>query len=70
MLIYGRNPVLEALRDNQVTRLFVADGIDSKFTKELEMAAFESGVELEWYARIELDCAVKTTNHQDRKSVV
>jgi 23S rRNA (guanosine2251-2'-O)-methyltransferase len=64
MLIYGRNPVLEALRDNQVERLFVANGIEPKFIKELEAAAFESGIELEWYARIELDRAVKTTNHQ------
>jgi 23S rRNA (guanosine2251-2'-O)-methyltransferase len=64
MLIYGRNPVLEALRDGSASHVYAAEGIEAKFTRDLEMAVQKAGVELEWVSRFEMDRAVKTTNHQ------
>ncbi len=64
MLIYGRNPVLEALRSGAVSRVYAADGIEASFIKELERACREADVGLEWHGRIDLDQAVKTTQHQ------
>ena len=64
MLIYGRNPVLEALRGGQVRRMFAARGIEARFARELEVAARQAGLELEWTPRVEMDQAVKTTQHQ------
>jgi 23S rRNA (guanosine2251-2'-O)-methyltransferase len=64
MLIYGRNPVLEALRGGRVRRMFAARGIEPRFIRELELAAHQAGLELEWTPRVEMDRAVKTTQHQ------
>ncbi len=64
MLIYGRNPVLEALQSGAVLRVYAADGIEKSFAKELEILCQSADVGLEWYPRIELDQAVKTTQHQ------
>lgn len=64
VLIYGRNPVLEALRGGQVERLFAARGIEPRFARELEDHAARAGLELEWVARIEMDQVVQTTHHQ------
>jgi 23S rRNA (guanosine2251-2'-O)-methyltransferase len=64
MLIYGRNPVLEALRAGTITRVYAANGIERAFQDELEQLCKEFDVGLEWHARIELDRAVKTTQHQ------
>ena len=64
MLIYGRNPVLEALRGGQVRRMFAARGIEPRFARELEAAARQAGLDLEWTPRVEMDRAVKTTQHQ------
>lgn len=60
MLIYGRNPVLEALRAGEVETLWVANGIEKSFVRELE--AF--GLPLRWVPRIELDQEIGTTQHQ------
>ncbi|MBB6099115.1 23S rRNA (guanosine2251-2'-O)-methyltransferase [Deinobacterium chartae] len=60
MLIYGRNPVFEALRNGTVTELLVARGVEPKLVRELEA----SGVPIRWQARIELDQLVGTTQHQ------
>jgi 23S rRNA (guanosine2251-2'-O)-methyltransferase len=64
MLIYGRNPVLEALRSGSVERVYAAEGIETAFERELETLCRELNVDLEWHARIELDQAVRTTQHQ------
>ncbi len=64
MLIYGRNPVLEALRAGTITRVYAANGIERPFQEELERLCRELDVGLEWHGRIELDRAVKTTQHQ------
>lgn len=65
MLIYGRNAVLEALSAGvPVERLLVARGIDRAMLSELKRAADRAGVELEQVPRIQLDQALKTTNHQ------
>jgi 23S rRNA (guanosine2251-2'-O)-methyltransferase len=64
MLIYGRNPVLEALRAGTITRVYAANGIERPFQEELERVCREQDVILEWHGRIELDRAVKTTQHQ------
>ncbi|WP_457637220.1 23S rRNA (guanosine(2251)-2'-O)-methyltransferase RlmB [Oceanithermus sp.] len=60
MWIYGRNPVLEALREGGVRRVLVARGVERKFLKKLEAA----GAVYELVPRIELDRLVRTTRHQ------
>jgi 23S rRNA (guanosine2251-2'-O)-methyltransferase len=60
MLLYGRNPVLEALRDGRVTEVLVARGVEDAFVRELK----ETGVRIRWGARIELDQLAGTTAHQ------
>ncbi len=64
MLIYGRNPVLEALFSGAVTRVYAAQGIEKAFAQELEAQCSKADVPIEWHPRIELDQAVKTTQHQ------
>jgi 23S rRNA (guanosine2251-2'-O)-methyltransferase len=64
MLIYGRNPILEALRSGTVDRVYVAEGVETSFERELEQACEAADVFLEWVSRIELDQAVGTTQHQ------
>jgi 23S rRNA (guanosine2251-2'-O)-methyltransferase len=64
MLIYGRNPVFEALESGTLERVYVADGVEAKFARELELRCGRAGVRLEWVSRIELDQAVGTTQHQ------
>ncbi len=64
MWIYGRNAVLEALREGQVESVLVADGIKAGALKEFEKAAREADVRLERVPRIRLDQALKTTQHQ------
>ncbi|AEB12528.1 RNA methyltransferase, TrmH family, group 3 [Marinithermus hydrothermalis DSM 14884] len=60
MRIYGRNPVLEALREGRVRRVWVARGVERWLVRQLEA----SGVELVFVPRIELDQMVRTTRHQ------
>jgi 23S rRNA (guanosine2251-2'-O)-methyltransferase len=64
MLIYGRNPVLEALQSGAVNRVYAANGIERAFAKELEQLCQTADIGLEWHPRIELDQAVQTTQHQ------
>ena len=64
VLIYGRNPVLEALSAGRVDRIFVAHGVEARFAREIEDAARRAGVPVEWTARIDLDRTLKTTHHQ------
>ncbi|PYE55333.1 23S rRNA (guanosine(2251)-2'-O)-methyltransferase RlmB [Deinococcus yavapaiensis] len=60
MLLYGRNPVLEALRDGRVRDLLVARGVEQSFVRDLE----RFDVRLKFAPRIELDQLVGTTQHQ------
>jgi 23S rRNA (guanosine2251-2'-O)-methyltransferase len=64
MLIYGRHAVEEALRQARVERVFVARGVAVSTLREVERAARTAGVPLELVARIDLDRALKTTDHQ------
>ncbi len=65
MLIYGRNAVLEALAGGvEVRRVLVARGIERAMLAELERAAGRRGVDLQQVPRIQLDQALKTTQHQ------
>ena len=64
MLIYGRNPVVEALQGGQVERLMLAQGLQKGTVRELEKLARGAGVPVEHVPRIQLDQALKTTNHQ------
>lgn len=70
MLIYGRNAVLEALREGQAERVLVARGVQSSALKELQSAAQKSDTPLEQVPRIQLDQALKTTNHQGVAAVL
>ncbi|BAW02167.1 RNA methyltransferase TrmH family, group 3 [Thermus thermophilus] len=60
MWIYGRNPVLEALRAGQARRVLVARGVEGWLLKELERL----GAPYTLVPRIELDTLLRTTHHQ------
>lgn len=47
MLIYGRNAVLEALRQGQTRRVLVARGVQPKVLAELRREAARVGAEVE-----------------------
>ncbi len=64
MLIYGRRPVLEALRGGAVERVLVARGVKAQVLTELRRAAERARVPLDEVPRIDLDRALKTTAHQ------
>src|ERR1043166_4145111 len=63
MLIYGINPVLEALRAGRVTRLRVAGRADRRVTAILELAA-SSRVAVQHVPPIELDRVARGGVHQ------
>lgn len=60
MLIYGRNPVLEALREGRVEQVWVAKGVEAWLLKELG----KLGASYQTVPRIQLDQMVRTTQHQ------
>lgn len=60
MWIYGRNPVLEALKEGGATRLLVARGVESWLIAELK----KLDAEYQLVPRIELDQLLRTTHHQ------
>lgn len=64
MWIYGRNPVLEALRQGQVERLLIADGVKPGAVAEHRKVARAESVPVDVVPRIELDRALSTTAHQ------
>ena len=64
MWIYGRNPVLEALRQGQVERLLIARGVKPGAVAELRKQAREHDVPVDDAPRIDLDRALGTTSHQ------
>ena len=64
MLIFGRQAVRSALREGQVRRLFLADGIERAARAEFARAAELAGVPTEDLPRIDLDRALRTTQHQ------
>ena len=64
MIIYGRNAVLEALRQGQPVRLLLAAGINDATEREFSKLARQAGVPVDTVPRIELDRLVKTTSHQ------
>lgn len=64
VLIYGKQPILEALKNSQVKRLMLAQGLQKGTAHNLEGLAHQQGVIVEYLPRIELDRALKTTHHQ------
>ena len=64
MLIYGKQAVLEALQEGQVTQLFLAQGLHPGSVRELEQLAKKHDIPYHNVPRIELDQKLKTTNHQ------
>lgn len=64
MLIYGRNPVTEALREGRVDEVLLARGVDQAFERQLRALAEEAGVRVRLAPRIELDGLAGTTAHQ------
>lgn len=64
MLIYGRNAVLEALKQGQTQRVLVARGVHPGLLAELRREAARAGADLEEVPRVQLDQALKTTQHQ------
>lgn len=64
MHIYGKNAVIEALREGQVRRVLLAQGLQPGTLKDLEKMARQQGVVVEHIPRIQLDQLLKTTHHQ------
>ncbi len=64
MLIYGKNAVIEALKEGQVVQLFIAQGINPATLRDLEKLAKQYDVHLKQVPRIQLDQELKTTHHQ------
>jgi 23S rRNA (guanosine2251-2'-O)-methyltransferase len=64
MIIYGRNAVIEALRSGQPTRVFIARGVTDATVREFQKLARAADVPVELVPRIQLDQALRTTNHQ------
>jgi len=64
MWIYGRNPVLEALQQGQVTRVVLARGVKESSVMAHRKAARAAGVPIDEVPRIDLDQALGTTHHQ------
>lgn len=60
MLLYGRNPVMEALREGRVQEVTLARGVEDSFVREVKAA----GAAVRWTSRIELDQLLGTTAHQ------
>ena len=60
MWIYGRNPVLEALRAGRARRVLVARGVEGWLLQERERLGAPSTL----VPRIELDTLLRTTHHQ------
>lgn len=64
VLIYGRQAVIEALKEGQARRLLLAQGLQPGTERELARLARQYQVPVVTVPRIELDQAVKTTRHQ------
>ncbi|SEJ15412.1 23S rRNA (guanosine2251-2'-O)-methyltransferase [Deinococcus reticulitermitis] len=64
MLLYGRNPVIEALQGGRVSELLLARGVEDAFAEQVQSLAREAGVRVRWSPRIELDQLAGTTQHQ------
>ena len=64
MLLYGRNPVLEALKEGRVAELRLARGVEDAFEREVKALADAAGVRVKFAPRIELDQLAGTTAHQ------
>lgn len=60
MLLYGRNPVIEALQSGRVSEVLVAKGVEESLVRQLK--TFD--VRLRFAPRIELDQLAGTTQHQ------
>ncbi|SDE49094.1 23S rRNA (guanosine2251-2'-O)-methyltransferase [Thermus arciformis] len=60
MWVYGRNPVLEALKAGRARRVLVAKGVEGWLLRELERL----GADYTLVPRIELDTLLRTTRHQ------
>ena len=64
MLIYGKQPILEALQQGNIKRLMLAAGLQKSTVRSLEELAHKQGVIVEYVPRIHLDKTLKTTHHQ------
>lgn len=64
MIIYGRNPVIEAIEQGQAEQLLLAAGITPATEREMMKLARKHDVPVDVVPRIELDRLVKTTQHQ------
>src|SRR5579862_3469781 len=63
--VYGRWPVLEALRAGHVARVYLARELRSAAVlREIEQTARAAGVPVQGVPRVELDRALTKRNHQ------
>ncbi len=60
MWIYGRRPVLEAIREGRARQVVLARGVEQRLVRELKAL----GVPFEWTSRVELAELLGTTRHQ------
>lgn len=64
MLIYGKQAVIEAVKNGGATRLILAKGLGQGTVKDLEKLAKRHEIMIEHVPRIEMDRALRTTKHQ------
>jgi 23S rRNA (guanosine2251-2'-O)-methyltransferase len=63
--VYGRRPVLEALRAGHVERIYLArEARDAAILRELQEAARTTNVPIQMVSRADLDRALPNRNHQ------
>ncbi len=63
-LIYGRWPVLEALRTGQVTALYMVEDLHGEARAEIEEAAQQQSIRIQYVTRTELEYELPGVNHQ------
>ena len=63
--IFGRNPVIEALRsDSEINKIYLAKGELQGSAKEIVALAKEKGVQIQTVERAKLDQMFPKENHQ------
>ena len=64
MIIYGRQPVREALQSGLVLRIIIAKGVEVKTEREFRRLATKANIPTDIVPRISLDQNLGTARHQ------
>lgn len=70
-IIYGRNPILEAIHENkEFEKIFIKDSLSGEFEKEIRALCKEHSITLKRVPAIKLDKLTNTKNHQGLVAIV